>query len=928
MRDTERARSALAFLNYADRDVWVKAAMALKSEFGEDGFEIWDSWGSQHDKHSPGAAKSTWKSIKPGGKVNFGSLIFDAKAAGWKDDSNYKKPSKAEIDARNAAAAARAKLAAEQEAAEHAEAALRAQAIWDAATPATDHPYLARKGVAAHGLRVGPWQLTRKDTGEIVTICPNALLVPIYDRTRKLQSLQAIFPEQSKILKRDKDYLKNGNKHGNFLPIGKPVYVDDCPVFILAEGYATGASVHACTGHMVLVCFDTSNLPAVALALRARMADAIIIVAADNDTETEGNPGLKAANKAKDAAGCLIAVPPPGDFNDLHLAQGPEAVAAIIADVLCLPDAADAPDETPPWEGPEAPAPATAPVEAVEDEEESPLEVDDEELTQQAAGHFTILGYDGDNYFIFHAAKKQILRRTAGGLTKTAMVELAPINWWEEQFPNQKKGGWNELLAVEWIMNVANARGVFDPAKVRGRGAWHDKGRIVFHHGDHLTVDGERHEIGGVPSAYVYPMAPRMPPLTTNQATDEDGKYLLRVAEMARWAMPGSAALLAGWVYLSRFCGALPWRPHIWITGAAGSGKTSIQQLYVDPLIHGMSAPFMGNSSEAGIRQSIEKDAIAVTIDELEPNDEADRKRIESIITLVRQASSESTAQTVKGSAGGDGISYHIRSMFCVSSINTMLDKDSDVTRITKLTLKPAAKSGSVDDQWEAMSTELDKIKAAEDVWPSRLLARVLSMPREILENVKVFRKAASARFGTHRKGDQYGTLLAGTWCLISRKVATMDEAFALIDKYDWSEQREEATTEDSAKALACILQAKIRVSNVDVSVYELIAEAAGSPVGHTAFGMTLCVDVLVRNGIKIIGSDIVMGTGVVALRQFAVNTPYYSDLHGQLLRLPGARRYGAEPGSKKDKTVRFMGSVSRAVCVPLDTVLEDVGPI
>ena len=42
-------------------------------------------------------------------------------------------------------------------------------------------------------------------------------------------------------------------------------------------------------------------------------------------------------------------------------------------------------------------------------------------------------------------------------------------------------------------------------------------------------------------------------------------------------------------------------------------------------------------------------------------------------------------------------------------------------------------------------------------------------------------------RFGTQRLGDQYGTLLAGAWCLTSSVVASETDALAMIDSYDWS---------------------------------------------------------------------------------------------------------------------------------------------
>ena len=101
----ERARSALSYLDPTNRDVWVRTAMCIKDGFGDAGFEMWDAWGSQCDSHTASSAKSVWKSVKVNGKLKIASLFYDAKAAGWTDSTKYKKPTQAEIDARNAQAA-------------------------------------------------------------------------------------------------------------------------------------------------------------------------------------------------------------------------------------------------------------------------------------------------------------------------------------------------------------------------------------------------------------------------------------------------------------------------------------------------------------------------------------------------------------------------------------------------------------------------------------------------------------------------------------------------------------------------------------------------------------------------------------------------------------------------------------------------------
>lgn len=904
----ERTRSALSHLDpNCDRDTWVKYGMCLKHEYGDAGFDIWDAWSSQSDKYAASDAKSTWKSMRADGKRTIASLFYDAKQAGWKDDGVTKRPSASEIAERKAAAAARAALAAEEEAKEHAEAALRAKAIWDAAVPFDTHPYLDRKGVLSHGLRVGRWERVDPDTGEVYVVTDKGLLIPIRDRQRNICSLQCIHPDASK----KKLYLKGGAKRGNFFPIGaKPLLHEGKNVFLLGEGYATCASAHEATGHIVLVCFDVSNLAPVAHALRERLPDAIILFLADNDTEVDGNPGVTIARKVAKDVGGLVAVPPPGDFNDLQAAEGGEAVAAVINAALSAP-APEPEPEDPPTDVPAEPAAAqpALPVDAG----------DDDALADQ--GHFSILGYDSGDYYFFHHQKRQVIVRSRNDFSDIGLVELAPLNWWEMFFPStNNKGRMDRLMAFEWVSNVAHKRGIYDPKRIRGRGAWRDNGRVVFHHGDYLSVDGSRVEIAEIDSRWVYPMSHSMPAPAAQCATDAEGQYLINVAKLARWSRPGSAALMAGWVFLSPICGALPWRPHVWLTGQAGSGKSTIQSEYVQVLLHGIAEHFQGDSTEAGIRQTLKADAVPALIDEFEPNDEADRKRMKGVLTMMRQASSESSAQTVKGTVSGDGMKFHIRSMFCLASVNTMLDKDSDQSRITALVLRPQAKSGSSDDQWQQLEEDLHKI-GKDGQWPARLLARALTLLPTILANVEVFCRAAAQRFGTQRAGDQYGTLLAGAWSLSSSAVATEAQAQAMIDSFDWSEHKESGDgLDDPAKALASVMEARVKVPGGEVSIYEVLAEASGRAVGHTKLGIDTCADILLRNGIRIIANDAVFANASKALRKLVEDTPYATDLRGQLRRLPGAHPCG-------NKTHKFAGVTSKVVAVPLALILDDDQP-
>jgi putative DNA primase/helicase len=199
----------------------------------------------------------------------------------------------------------------------HVEVQAKAQRLWAAATPCSEHPYLTRKGVQSHGLRIADWTKWLKEPdGWRKIVIPGALLVPLIDEAGALWNIQAIFPEAHPELGRDKDFLP-GRKAGLFFVLG-----EDTPTLRICEGYATGATVCETTGDATFVAFDAGNLEAVARLVRRHHRGSKIIVMADNDRRTPGNPGLSKARAAALAVGGFVSAPefpdgvPGTDWND------------------------------------------------------------------------------------------------------------------------------------------------------------------------------------------------------------------------------------------------------------------------------------------------------------------------------------------------------------------------------------------------------------------------------------------------------------------------------------------------------------------------------------------------------------------------------------------------------------------------------------
>ena len=202
-----------------------------------------------------------------------------------------------------------------EQAQRHQQAAQAAEAALKASTPApVNHPYLVKKGIKPHSTMVDK---------------AGFLLVPMRDTDCKLWNVERINPADTK----DKRGLPGGRRTGLYFTMGKPQ-----GALIVCEGFATGASVHECTGHAVAVAFNAGNLKPVAVALREKYPNLKMVIAADDDMQTPGNPGMTKATEAARAVGGFLAVPdfgadrPDGatDFNDLHQIDGAAAVKACI----------------------------------------------------------------------------------------------------------------------------------------------------------------------------------------------------------------------------------------------------------------------------------------------------------------------------------------------------------------------------------------------------------------------------------------------------------------------------------------------------------------------------------------------------------------------------------------------------------------------
>ena len=197
--------------------------------------------------------------------------------------------------------------------------------MWSEASETGDSPYLTRKGVHPHGVRF---------------TAGAGVLVPMRDGAGVLWNVQRIDPEKPKEGGTDKLFQKGGRKSGLWHMLGT-VGSDTAPpaVLLVAEGYATAASLYEATGYPVAMAFDAGNMSHVAKALRSLYPAALLVLCGDDDVQTfsrtGSNPGRDKATAAARSVRGLAVFPAPlsddgSDFNDLHQADGLEAVRRIV----------------------------------------------------------------------------------------------------------------------------------------------------------------------------------------------------------------------------------------------------------------------------------------------------------------------------------------------------------------------------------------------------------------------------------------------------------------------------------------------------------------------------------------------------------------------------------------------------------------------
>jgi hypothetical protein len=366
----------------------------------------------------------------------------------------------------------------------------------------------------------------------------------------------------------------------------------------------------------------------------------------------------------------------------------------------------------------------------------------------------TPLGHAQGRYHVLNAAGEYriVTARALESRAELAALMGGRVGWVFAHFPkfsDAKREAASE--AGEAIMQWCHEAGLWDDRiEVRGPGIWpSDDGAPLLHLGDRVVINGESRAAGFIEgeALYVAHAALRRPAhLPADVAA---GRAIIGDLGLWTWRIEGAATLLLGWLATAYLGGAIRWRPNIFLTGGAGTGKTTLFRLLRAALpLHG----YTNDSTRAGLVDALNGKPRPTLIDEAEDPDAVPR-----LVALMRTAAGEDGTRGLRGTPEGGGRSFAVLGSVVMAAVRVPDMPPQDASRFSVLELQ-----GGDGDQSAAMRAAVERARGLGPALWARMLARFDAWRRAN----EAFRAALIEGGSRPREADHLGALLAGWWVL------------------------------------------------------------------------------------------------------------------------------------------------------------------
>lgn len=527
---------------------------------------------------------------------------------------------------------------------------------------------------------------------------------------------------------------------------------------------------------------------------------------------------------------------------------------------------------------------------------------------------FLFLGHNEQSHFFLPRGSNIIKKISFGSFSKTKLIELAPLSWWCMEFPD--KGNFVFDSAVDWVIRCSELQGFFFPERIRGTGVWIDEERIIINDGDKLKDHSGEH-ITDIKSKHFYVKSEkRMGDFSGRQSTNEEGEYFVKLIRAQGFQSKLEGNQVIGWSLLAPFGGILSWRPHLWITGPKGCGKSFLLENIIEPICRPYIHRGSGKDSSPGIYRSLRNTPMPVLLDEMEPgnaNNKDAKQRIEEKLELARNASSDFSANITLTNKDGHGETFCTRSCFCCSSVVPHMMGEAIESRFLLSRMNGFEKSPNKRRE----TKEMLETGIMKD--PGIFKRRMYYNLDSFLKNIEILKDLLYEEM-PNRKADNFAPVFSAIHTITRGGIIQEREGFKnyILESIEKSQPKEDISDEDIL--LRAIFDYTVRTQdNNHLSIAELI-----NPADTQNFIVEEKNILLKRYGIcKYMsegknnipyGEYLAIATAHGSIRDILKDT-MYSDRYVSVLERHPAVELTIKP------SIRFAGQVKKAVLLKWNVI-------
>lgn len=453
---------------------------------------------------------------------------------------------------------------------------------------------------------------------------------------------------------------------------------------------------------------------------------------------------------------------------------------------------------------------------------------------------FLALGYDKGAYYFMRRETRTIFAIGMGSFNASKVEHLGPLSWWSVQGMVSDQGAIKVSTAQDYLQTLQHQVGFFDPKRIRGAGVWRDHDGIVLNTGSRIvTMAGRSLTYDEYPSGHYYvPSLVSFGDMHGAKSTDADGRQLEALFLAQEFEEPSMAILAMGWALIASFAGVLKWRPHLWLTGPKGSGKSWAQDNLIVPIAGPFSYVGGGKDTEAGIRWALDQDARPAIFAEMEPKSKAALLKIQAILELARNSSDDGSGNINISQPGGGTKSFKMRSMFFFGSKAPPAEDDAITSRITFVAMRASGDMEAKKRRTRELTGDL-----MDD--PGRFTRRIFHALPRILSDLEWLRGFLLGVMGSQRAADQVAPMIAAAWAVQS-EAPVKDSGLWLDRLVTEVSSLDKATVDDEDAIMIHLLSAALTDDEKRTRTVAEVLEKAYRENDMGAFSL------LERNGIAL----------------------------------------------------------------------------